>query len=254
MSRLALLLVLLLLAACQTLGGGPVEPEKVPAPPAAPVTVAIEAPLPEFFGSTSVLLKAAPAGAKVQPVVRYTLDGSVPTQASPIANGPVTVERSAKLQAAAFASAEAAEPAGPVAAVDLHAWEASALASCTMFVLAPRPGLRYAGFAPELNTLEALLASEPRQTGVVSRPERLAPGGCVLEGWLGVPVDGVYRLESADGTRVLLDGRVPERWTGLRAGWHSLRIVSPPDLSVELRCFGPQCPADGAIAAERFGR
>lgn len=62
-----------------------------------------------YAGAQSVTL-SGPAGA----TIRYTLDGSVPTEASPVYTGPITISSSSSLRASAFA--DGALPSLPVTA------------------------------------------------------------------------------------------------------------------------------------------
>ena len=137
--------------------------------------------------------------------VRYTLDGTAPNPDSPSATGPIRVERTATVRAAAFRPELTPSPEvratcriGPLPAVS--ASDAT-------------PGLRAAYYPGNWNAIPDYTSLRPAAVTTVPsidvsparRPEFF---GLRFTGFIEVPADGEYAfsLRSDDGSRLFIDG------------------------------------------------
>jgi hypothetical protein len=137
--------------------------------------------------------------------IRYTLDGSTPTATSPRYVGPLRLLATTTVSARCFR--DGAPVSGPVSALfsKVGARPASPLED-------PVPGIRYAYFEGEWDSLPSFAAMTPAGEGVLANfsfaPRRQEERfGFVYNGWVTVPEDGVYAFftDSDDGSRLFLD-------------------------------------------------
>lgn len=157
-----------------------------------------------FLDSTRVELKCLTPNV----VIRYTLDGSTPTEESPRYGEPLLLNSSASVKARAFS------PDGR-----------KSMVTCTDFEkAAPRqhegktlgPGLRYEYYEGEMGTkLPDFDALKPASTGVTDEfslgmCKRLEGIGLRFTGYLDVRKEGDYtfHLASDDGSRLYVDDKV----------------------------------------------
>lgn len=139
--------------------------------------------------------------------IRYTLDGSQPTRTSPLAAGPLRIDRPCTVKAIAVAAG--AEPS-PVSVAEIRpALPAQAPAGATL------PGLRCDYYEGEWKALPDFAALTPKATTVaatIAFPEQRAQDRFALRfsGHLAVPADGLYTFSttSDDGSQLLIDGQV----------------------------------------------
>lgn len=243
---------------------------------AGPAKVRILPGAADFLESTEVKMAVDQPGV----TIHYTLDGSVPTAESPLYDPghPPRVGQTCLIQAAPFAAGKnisAAYGLPPVSAQVVW-WPESKLQPATAFALPLERGLNYACYEMELANLGALKNAEPTYAGmcdgftlnVRKRDEGVA---LVYEGWIQVGADGLYdfSLTDDDGAQLWVgdtlvvdhDGPHPKAekrgLVALRAGWHPLRVAwfnNAGERELKVGCFGPGCPADGEIKAERLGR
>ena len=138
--------------------------------------------------------------------IHYTLDGSEPTQASPLYTEPVTLKESAQIRARAFKEGMQPSP------------EASARATKAEF----RPGLRLAGlrsgcrYTYHLGTFSEtadVRRSPVKASGTLPEPGiENAPDedhfGYIFSGYIDIPEDGIwsFSLTSDDGAILEIDG------------------------------------------------
>jgi hypothetical protein len=206
-------------------------------------------------------------------VTRYTLDGSEPTVDSPVAEGPVRVDRSLTLRARAFdgrgASPFPAEAIYRVLGPD--DWKAA-----TQFLVPPTPGLRARLYEGGWQTLDQMEGRAPLETrdapgfdiGLATRAEQCA---IAFEGFLNVPEDGLFTFATAsdDGSRLFIDGELVVENDGLhgmdrragkvalRAGFHALRVEwfnSRGGAGLQVRWAGPGVGAEVPIPADALFR
>ena len=242
-----------------------------------PARVKIMPEAADFLDSTVVRMAADQPGV----AIRYTLDGGAPTAESPVYDPahPLKISQTCLIQAAPFASGEenvlAAYGLAPASA-QVVLWPESKLQPAVSFTLPLERGLNYACYEVNLPSLAALRDAEPSYAGacngfnlnVRKRDEGVA---VVYEGWVQVSADGLYLFEVSDddgaqlwiGDALVVDHDGPhaagekQGRVALCAGWHPVRLAwfnNAGDLKLEVKCFGPGCPADGEIKAERLGR
>lgn len=203
---------------------------------AEPPRVAIEVEAEAFVESTSVVLRPNRPGASV----RYTLDGTEPTGASPLYRGPFEVRESLTVRAAA-------EVDGVLSPLDssltVRGYSRDSLRPAVQTLRAPGPGLRYECFEGGWQTLDQLDGATPVSSGSTPgfsldiRP-RDSHFAVVFSGFIDAPEDGVYWFgaTSDDGSRLWIhDERVVENdglhgmeqrggYVGLRRGLHPIRV------------------------------
>ncbi|UCF34625.1 MAG: alpha-L-fucosidase [Phycisphaerales bacterium] len=186
--------------------------------------------------------------------LRYTTNGSVPSLESPLVTGPLTIVDTAILRARAFRGER------PV----------SGISEAIFTKVRPRPavkaegltqGIRYAYFEGEWDQLPDFDRLEPVKSGKTeyfdfSPRDRAEYFGFRYEGFIKVPVDGVYRFStiSDDGSRLYIgedlvvdnDGlhgmREAEGRIALAAGAHPLTVTffeKTGGDGLEVFCAGP---------------
>ncbi|UCC73784.1 MAG: family 20 glycosylhydrolase [Gemmatimonadota bacterium] len=173
--------------------------------------------------------------------IRYTTDGSDPTEESTLYSGPFELpvdESGMVVTARAFLPNGRAS--GPRAARFLRT---SLKASTRLDAGALADGLRYAYFETRIRSVEALEAQSPARQGIartigLEAAERDEHFGLVFTGYLRVPADAIYTfyLTSDDGSRLIIgdalvidhDGphTTSERsgMIALEAGHHSIEV------------------------------
>ncbi len=169
--------------------------------------------------------------------IHYTLDGSEPTQDSPVYGLPFEIRESCRIKARAYK--EGSEPS-PVAS----RMAIKALYREPSLVGGVQPGCRYTYYRGAFSQTADVLASKAVSAGTLAEPSILeAPDedhfGYVFTGYLDVPEDGIwsFMLMSDDGAVLDIDGarvvdndgshaaiatfgRIP-----LKKGLHPYRIV-----------------------------
>ena len=213
-------------------------------------TVEILAERRAFLDAVEVTLRSP----NPDPVIRYTLDGTDPTPASPVFREPFTLTEGTTVKARAFAPGMESRH---VARAEFVALTARAPAS----VAAVRPGLRCRYYQGEWERLPGFGPLEPLRTDVVDRvavPEfaRAEEFGLEWSDLLEVPRRGVYRLHlrSDDGSALWLGGERVIDNDGIHGeveasvdvpldpGMHRIRLEyfqRRGDLALELRWEGP---------------
>ncbi|MCA9322628.1 MAG: chitobiase/beta-hexosaminidase C-terminal domain-containing protein, partial [Planctomycetes bacterium] len=193
--------------------------------------------------------------------IRYTLDGSEPTQDSISYEAAIELDRSATLRAAAFHHGlrSRKEAGGHYEILD-----PGSVRSAWKLEKAPLPGLEFYSFGIDIDTLDELRGFTASKHGIVTElgiEERLRDDGVgmVFEGLIRVQQRGLwtFHLTSDDGSRVRLHGDivvdndgVHRRATksaqiGLDAGWHPIRIEwfnASGDHFLNLEWEGPGLP------------
>jgi len=217
--------------------------------PAIGTVVHVGAPGRLFLDRMAVRLTSPNPGA----TIRYTLDGTEPDAASPAYLGPVRLERTTTVKARAFA------PGLDDSFVATATFtKASPHEPATVAPDALAPGIACRTYEGDWRTLPDFTALEP--TGAVTIATVGLPTdrsidrfGMVCQGFLSVPDDDLYtfRLRSADGSQLLLDGELVVRneagdfvsrrgRIALKAGLHALELhyvhrssVAGLELSIE---------------------
>ncbi len=186
-----------------------------------------------FVGKTTVTLKARIYNA----AIRYTLDGSEPTLASPLYSKPLELSETVTLKAKAF------NPNGLSSrAVSSVFTREEPLPA--MKAKAKKPGLPYRYFEGTWEKLPDFAQLTPLKTGTVNQinvqglNRRDDHWGLQFAGYFHAPADGIYtfRLESDDGAILYIDGkalinndgshsaRTREAFVPLKKGKHALRL------------------------------
>jgi hypothetical protein len=168
---------------------------------------------------------------------RYTLDGSVPVLASPVATKPIRVTETTTVTARCFRNGKPVS--GPSA---MRVEKVTLLPSVNPPGLSA--GLRYKYVEGEWDVLPDFTALYPLAEGIVATCD-LSPRkesdryGFEFTGYLKIPQDGVYALstDSDDGSRLYVDGTPVVENDGihgmkevagvvaLAAGYHSFRLT-----------------------------
>ncbi len=198
-------------------------------------------PPPRFEGEdtlflTDVVVALTPAFEGL--TIRYTTDGSDPSTQSTAYAGPVSLDQSAVLKAAAFTAD------GRRSRVVSRAFEKTMLTE-PVAVSDPQKGLAYAYYEGRWGDLPEFSALTPVKAGVAEQIDSPAyrlredEFGLVFEGYIEAPKDGVYTftLTSDDGSQLFLhdrllvdnDGlhgdRAKNGQIALAAGLHPIRLT-----------------------------
>jgi alpha-L-fucosidase len=180
-------------------------------------------------------------------VVRYTRDGAEPTAASPLFEGALVLEESARVALRAF---EADQGSPFVSYVDVEVLTAHDALPAVQFVRAPDPGFSWRRYDGRFQSVAQFCDPsvqhnelEPAATGHVDEvgPQPAASGPCALvfDGVLSIPQTGLWRFAttSDDGSRVWIGDRLvidndglhgavrAEGAVVLEAGFHMVRIA-----------------------------
>lgn len=203
---------------------------------AAPPEVEIAATAFDFLARTVVSATSDQPGT----VVRYTLDGTTPTGASPVMPDRLTLDRSATLKAIGFRDGV---PGLWPAEAKFVRHDASALKAAVSGTPGTEPGLRYSAFAQGWQSLSDMASAKPTGGGVCDVPTldvrpRDEHFALRFDGWLHAPQDGIFAflMASDDGSRLRigdalvidhdgLHGMVGKQGVvGLKAGWHRFSL------------------------------
>lgn len=157
-----------------------------------------------LLGGPAAVTLASPSP---QAAIHYTVDGSEPTAASPLASGPLSLAKPCTVKAIAIA--EGAKPSA-VAVAEIRAPLAAQAP-----VGATRPGLRCDYYEGDWKLVPDFTALTPKSTTVtatVAFPEQHAGDRFALRhsGYIAVPADGLYTFftTSDDGSQLLIDGQL----------------------------------------------
>jgi hypothetical protein len=162
---------------------------------ALPPTITADAPI--FVGGTRLQVASSQRAVDV----RYTLDGSEPSSASPIGAGPVRLTETATVVARAFRGVDPVSPAARATFTKVAPRQAVAVTSA--------PGVSYECVEGEFVRLPDFDRVQPAASGVVPaftiEPRTRAHLFALrFRGFVRVPADGVYRFysRSDDGSRL----------------------------------------------------
>ncbi|MBR1926765.1 MAG: GH92 family glycosyl hydrolase [Bacteroidales bacterium] len=209
---------------------------------------------PRFFeGSFTVDAKSRTEGA----VIRYTLDGSDPTEESALYEGPFQITEDCVLSMRAFRSGYEPSPLMRCHAFPIEYLPASA-ARATM------PGCLFTYHKGAFKRSSDVLASPVVSKGIMKAPDITeAPDddhfGYVFTGYLDIPEDGLWEfsLRSDDGSILEIDGRLAVNNDGshsaytatgriaLLKGLHPFRLVYLEDYEGQTLEWGWKAPSAG---------
>jgi hypothetical protein len=139
--------------------------------------------------------------------LRYTLDGSDPTEVSPLLASPLTLQQSATVKARGYASETMPSFTASKSFVILHRKPAVTSAH-------PSPGLTYEYYEarwrrlPDFSTVSAAGSGILRSVTLDSIQHRKEFWGTRIRGYIQIPESGFYQfiLASDDGSRLIIDG------------------------------------------------
>ena len=209
-------------------------------------TPALPEGLSLFKESLDLVLSSRTEGA----AIHYTLDGSEPTQDSPLYTGPVQLDHSALIRARAFKAGMKPSP------------EAFALATKAEYfpaakVGALKNGCRYTYHQGEFAWAADVKKSPVKGSGVMKSPSIAgAPDedhfGYIFTGYIDIPADGIwsFALTSDDGAILEIDGQLVVNNDGshsaittmgripLLKGMHAYRLVYLEDYEGQALSWG----------------
>jgi len=208
----------------------------------------------KFYGRLTVTMQPPTPGT----VMRYTLNGAVPTRSSPVYRGLLVLTRTTTLKARAF---QGKSPLGLVST-----------ATFSTLVLLPAqtpaatdPGLSYAYYEAAFQNTADFTALTPIATGTIpdfslTPRKRDLNFGFKYDGFVDVPATGLYTFSttSDDGTSLDMDGQTVIASNGphgattaagqiaLAAGKHRFTLFyfqNGGDFSLQVTWQGPGIPA-----------
>lgn len=153
-----------------------------------------------FMGQQVVTLSCATPKAEI----RYTLDGSDPTTASPLYRAPITLTSSTVVKARSLRPGTTILPttmSGTMASVVTEAAFTAATVSKAVAASATVPGLRYDYYEGRWqDLLSGVDRLKPAKSGEVDKPFDITPKGAAstyafkYSGYIDIPTDGIYNF------------------------------------------------------------
>jgi alpha-L-fucosidase len=194
---------------------------------------------PEIVASADIFCDTLRVSVAPQPggiVIRYTLDGTIPVAASPVANGHILIDRNTTITAQNFRNGN------PVGVSSTRSFR-KVTPLTGVGVRNPIPGIRYQQYEGMWDSLPQFQTLTPKRSGIlpvigVVQPTVPEHYGMTFEGFVRIEHTGVYTfaISSDDGSRLSIDGQVVVNHDGLHslsersafvplaAGYHRLRI------------------------------
>lgn len=188
-----------------------------------------------FMDSVTVNLATATAGA----TVHYTLDGSEPTQQSPIFNAPLVLKNTTQINAKAFK-----DGFQPSSTLSILATKAVLNRGKIILDHQPKNGTTYKYYEGHFQKVADTQQKHFVEKGIVSEPSldkarQEDHYGFEFSGLIDVPEDGVYTFQtrSDDGSVLYIDqtlvvdndgshAAIPATGSiALKKGWHSYRLL-----------------------------
>ena len=188
-----------------------------------------------FMDSVMVNLATATAGA----TVHYTLDGSEPTQQSPVFNAPLVLKNTTQINAKAFK-----DGFQPSSTLSIQATKAVLNRGKIILDHQPKNGTTYKYYEGHFQKVADMQQKHFVEKGIVSEPSldkarQEDHYGFEFSGLIDVPEDGVYTFQtrSDDGSVLYIDqilvvdndgshAAIPATGSiALKKGWHSYRLL-----------------------------
>ena len=188
-----------------------------------------------FMDSVTVNLATATAGA----TVHYTLDGSEPTQQSPVFNAPLVLKNTTQVNAKAFK-----DGFQPSSTLSILATKAVLNRGKIILDHQPKNGTTYKYYEGHFQKVADMQQKHFVEKGIVSEPSldkarQEDHYGFEFSGLIDVPEDGVYTFQtrSDDGSVLYIDqilvvdndgshAAIPATGSiALKKGWHSYRLL-----------------------------
>lgn len=192
-----------------------------------------------FMDSVTVNLATATAGA----TVHYTLDGSEPTQQSPVFNAPLVLKNTTQINAKAFK-----DGFQPSSTLSIQATKAVLNRGKIILDHQPKNGTAYKYYEGHFQKVADMQQKHFVEKGIVSEPSLNKARqedhyGFEFSGLIDVPEDGVYTFQtrSDDGSVLYIDqtlvvdndgshAAIPATGSiALKKGWHSYRLLYMED-------------------------
>ena len=188
-----------------------------------------------FMDSVTVNLATATAGA----TVHYTLDGSEPTQQSPVFNAPLVLKNTTQINAKAFK-----DGFQPSSTLSIQATKAVLNRGKIILDHQPKNETTYKYYEGHFQKVADMQQKHFVEKGIVSEPSldkarQEDHYGFEFSGLIDVPEDGVYTFQtrSDDGSVLYIDqtlevdndgshAAIPATGSiALKKGWHSYRLL-----------------------------
>lgn len=204
-----------------------------------------------FVDSLSMDLVCATDGAQI----RYTEDGSEPTESSALYNAPLPLTQSKTIKAKAFAQGLTPSPTATINAVKAEFSPAANVSGL-------KEGVAYSYYEGQFSRVADLLSARPVEKGVMAQPSiasaRLSDHfGFIYEGYISVPERGVWEFctVSDDGSVLEVDGQEVVNNDGghaainssgriaLEKGLHRFRLLYFEDYEGEALSWSWKSPA-----------
>ncbi len=170
-------------------------------------------------------------------IIRYTLDGSMPSLKSPIVDGPILLTNTARVSARVFRD-------GKPVSESIHTEYTKVVPNPDVKLNGIAQGLKYSYYEgswdqlPDFNKLEIVATGIASNFDIFFR-EQNDYFGFQYEGFILLPEDGIYSFytDSDDGSRLYIDGTMvvendglhgmnEEKGTiALRSGYHPIRVT-----------------------------
>lgn len=210
-----------------------------------------------FIDHTEISLGCRTAGASIH----YTLDGSIPTESSPLYEKPIGIDKSCTVKARGFLEGATPSPIFTVQAT-------KAIFRDPARKTGLRSGCRYTYHLGAFSETAHVLASPAVASGVMAEPSiGSAPDedhfGYVFSGYIDVPSDGIWEfsLTSDDGSVLDIDGvrtvdndgshsaiatfgRIP-----LKKGLHQYRLIYLEDYEGQHLSWEWKAPGEESFSA-----
>ena len=165
-------------------------------------TPALPAGLLLFKDAKEIAMTSRTDGA----AIHYTMDGSEPTEASPLYTGPFTLDKSATVRARAFKAGMQPSPEAKSVATKAFYRPAAKVSGL-------KNGVRYTYHLGQFSQTDDVRKSPVLASGVMEKPSiKDAPDedhfGYIFTGYIDIPEDGIwsFSLTSDDGAIVEIDG------------------------------------------------
>ncbi|MCD6374223.1 MAG: chitobiase/beta-hexosaminidase C-terminal domain-containing protein [Caldisericaceae bacterium] len=216
--------------------------------------------IPQFQPLSSIFLDQIVVTLKNRKgeAIRYTLDGSEPTEHSTLYTGPIALTQTATVRARSFASD------GRMSGVFSEHYQKTTLRQPDITLDQVKPGLKYAYFEGRWEMLPDFSQLQPVAQGIteqfdLSKSQRSDFFGLRFVGYINAPQDGIYTFftESDDGSKLFIGGKEIVNNDGLhgmneksgqvalKKGLHKIEVIffeGAVDEGLVVRWQGPNVP------------
>ena len=210
-----------------------------------------------FMDSVTVNLATTTAGAKIH----YTLDGSEPTEQSPVFNAPFALYRTTPVKAKAYK-----EGFRPSNTLSIQATKAVLNLGVIIMDYTPKNGTRYNYYEGHFQKVADMQKKHLVETGIIPEPsldkaQQEDHYGFEFQGLIYAPEEGVYTFQtrSDDGSVLYIDDKlvvdndgshaaIPATGSiGLRKGMHKYRLLYIEDYEGQHLSWAWKLPSKKAL-------